>query len=137
MLVRAKTDGQLPDQSWVKPGDEFDIDDTLISTKWMEPADGKPWPKAVLAAKAAGSAPVAAKGSADLRASIEAEVRAQMEAEFKAKLEAELADRQAAPVTETFERINTDQGEDEGRQPVPPEAPKRGRPKKADDINDA
>lgn len=140
MRVRAKTEGQLPDQSWVQPGDEFEIADDLVSTKWMEPADGKPWPKSVINAKVNSSAPVASVGSDTLRAQVEAELRAKIEAEFKAKMEAELAARDANPVTENFERIDTDQGEDEGSQPVPSEPPKRGRPKKAadgEDLNDA
>lgn len=119
MRVRAKTEGQLPDQSWVQPGDEFEIADDLVSTKWMEPADGKPWPKSVINAKVNSSAPVA---------SVEAELRAKIEAEFKEKMEAELAARDA------------NQGEDEGSQPAPSEPAKRGRPKKAsdgEDLNDA
>lgn len=138
MRVRAKTDGQLPDQSWVQPGDEFEIEDGLVSTKWMEPADGKPWPKAVLDAIAnrRGVAVAQSADTSDLRAQIEDELRAKIRAELEAEARAKAEASAAIPATEKFERIDTDPGEDEGEQ-VPAAKP-RGRPKtKAEDINDA
>ena len=44
IAVVATTLGQLPDGSWVKAGDEFEIDADIASHRWMKRADGKPWP---------------------------------------------------------------------------------------------
>lgn len=135
MRVIAKSEGQLPDQSWVKAGDEFDIDPSLVSTVWMQPADGKPWPASVLAAKGKPKADAVATASetplnvADLRAQIEGEMRAKLEAELREKIVAEIeAEAQGEGESEA----------DAGKAPA-----KRGRKAKADavkestDINDA
>lgn len=135
MRVIAKNEGQLPDQSWVQKGDEFDIPDHLVSIVWMQPADGKPWPASVLAAK--GKPKVDAVATASETPLNVANLRAQIEGEMRSKLEAELREQIIAEIEAEA------QGEGEADAGAGKAPAKRGRKAKADasddsaDINDA
>lgn len=44
MRVIAKELGQTHDGQWHQPGEEFEVSDAEVSTRWMRRADGEPWP---------------------------------------------------------------------------------------------